>query len=92
MRKRVFRMAALLFLPPIPVVAQSTQAYLTGTADDSLSGRPVANATVSCRGLANSAALEARSDAFGRFTFTAISPGLYGIRVEAPGYQSQELR
>ncbi len=85
-------MAALLLMAPLPVAAQSTQAYLTGTADDSLSGRPIANATVSCRGLSSSATLPGRTDAAGRFTFAAISPGLFSIRIDAPGYQSQELR
>jgi hypothetical protein len=79
-------------LAPLPGAAQSTQAYLTGAADDSLSGRPISGATVFCRGLAGSIYLPGRTDAAGRFTFAAISPGLYSIRIDAPGYQSQELR
>jgi len=92
MRIRIGRIAALLLLTPFPVTAQSTQAYLTGTADDSVSGHSIPNATISCRGLASSAALPGHTDAGGRFTFAALSPGSYSIRIDAPGYQSQELR
>ncbi len=92
MRNWIGWLAALLLLMPRAAVAQSTQAYLTGTADDSVSGHSIPNATISCRGLASSAALPGQTDAAGRFTFAALSPGSYSIRIDAPGYQSQELR
>lgn len=96
MQTWIDRWAAVLLLAPaltqFRAGAQSTQAYLTGTAIDSVSGRPVAHATVSCRGLSTSAALPGETDGAGRFTFAAVSPGNYMIRIDAPGYQSQELR
>jgi outer membrane receptor protein involved in Fe transport len=91
MRIRTGRLAALLLLMPQAAIAQSTQAYLTGTADDSVSGQSIPNATISCRGLASSADLPGHTDTAGRFTFAALSPGSYSIRIDAPGYQSQEL-
>jgi hypothetical protein len=81
----------LLLLAVLSVAAQSTQAYLTGTADDSVSGRRITGATVSCLGIENSSAIPGKTDATGRFTFAALSPGSYRVRIDAAGYQSQEL-
>jgi hypothetical protein len=82
---------ALLLIACLSAAAQSTQAYLIGIADDAVSGRPIGNATISCIGLENSAAIPGKTDGAGRFALAAVSPGLYRIRIDAPGYQSQEL-
>ncbi len=87
---RRFPLLALL-LVAAPLHPQSTQAYLAGAIADSITGRAIAAASISCQNLTGAAPIPARSSASGRFSFAALSPGQYSIRVDAPGYQSQEL-
>ena len=85
------RCALLAILTAAPLHAQSTQAYLAGTIADSITGLAVVNASVSCRNWNSATPISGRGGLSGRFTFAALSPGQYEIRVDAPGYQSQEL-
>jgi hypothetical protein len=88
---RPWNAGVLLLLAAFSAAAQSTQAYINGIADDSVSGRAIAGAAISCLGLVNSAAIPGKTDNGGRFTLAALSPGQYRIRIDAAGYQSQEL-
>ncbi len=90
MRRLTFD-TVLLLVAAVPLHAQSTQAYLAGNITDSITGLAIANASISCRSLNSDVTIPGRSSLSGRFTFAALSPGQYGIRVDAAGYQSQEL-
>ena len=74
-----------------PSHAQTTQAYLSGTVTDSITGLAVPIASVSCLSLGSGVAIPGHTSLSGRFTFAALSPGQYSVRVDAAGYQSQEL-
>lgn len=91
MRRRLSLTAVSVLAAVMPIHAQSTQAYLTGSVTDSITGLAIASASISCHSLNSGAAIPERSSASGRFTFAALSPGQYSIRIDAPGYQSQEL-
>ena len=81
----------ILFCRHAAFYPQSTQAYLAGTVADSITGIAIGSASISCRNWNSATAIPGRTGASGRFTFAALSPGQYEIRVDAPGYQSQEL-
>ena len=55
-----------------------------------ITGIAIGSASISCRNWNSATAIQAALSPC-RFTFAALSPGQYGIRIDAPGYQSQEL-
>ena len=90
MRRRLLLIGVSL-VSAIPFHAQTTQAYLSGSVTDSITGMAIPGASISCLSLNSGVAIPGRTAISGRFTFAALSPGQYSIRVDAPGYQSQEL-
>src|SRR5258706_8068318 len=70
--------------------AQTTQGLISGQIIDAVSAGPVAGAAVTCESSAGLRA-SANSGGSGTFALPLLSPGVYRVRVEAPGYQSQEL-
>ena len=72
------------------VFAQSDTSSLSGTISDS-SGAVVANAKVSVHNDAIHTDRDAISNEAGNFTVTNLAPGIYTIRVEAPGFQTTTL-
>ena len=72
--------------------AQTTQGLISGRILDSVTGQPVAGASVSFSSVAISAAGTAKSDARGYYFLPLLSAGTYTIRVSGDKYQPQELQ
>lgn len=68
--------------------AQTTQGLISGRLVDSITGRPVENATIAYSGSTDSkgSALSGRN---GTYYLLLLSPGVYQVQVTAKGYQSQ---
>jgi hypothetical protein len=72
------------------LAGQTTQGLISGRLVNSVTGRPVANATVSYTGSAASGT--SVSDARGYYYILSVSPGTYLVRAAAPGFQAQEVQ
>jgi hypothetical protein len=81
----------LLALAAPPAAAQSTTGRITGTVSDA-SNQIVAGATVTIVNEATGESRTSTSDQAGGFTFAALEPGTYTIRVELTGFQSHERK
>ncbi len=71
-------------------LSQTTQGLITGRVVDSVSGQPVAAAQISWFKVTTPLGEKAVSDSAGYFNLPLLSPGLYHLRIDAPGYQGQE--
>ena len=80
-----------LLLSAVEGYPQTTQGLITGRAIDSISGAAVADARVSWSQVAQPLGGAAIADGAGNFNIPLLSPGRYHLRVEAQGYQGQEL-
>jgi hypothetical protein len=69
--------------------AQTAQALISGTVRDGRSGRGIA-ARIVVTGAGQRVQLQ--SDAAGRFSALLLPPGSYRVRVDAAGFQAQEVR
>ncbi len=85
MTHRVFQ-ALLVFLAISPVFAQDT-AVLTGTVTDS-SNAVVANAQVIATNVANNFETTTLTNAEGLYRIPFLRPGMYRVRIAAPGFKS----
>src|SRR5712671_259964 len=74
------------------LTAQTTQGLISGSILNSVTGRPVAGASVSFTSATLSAAGTLQSDAAGYYFLPLLSTGTYTIRAVADGYQTQELQ
>lgn len=76
-------------------VAISAQDTVTGAFDglvtDSRTGNPIAQATVQIINRYTQVPVAKRTDAQGRFYQGLLQPGIYTIRVSAPGYQTSSV-
>ena len=90
----IFRRGALVFLAFWATVsfAQTTQGLISGRLVDSVTGRPIAAASVLYSSSLSNLAGASASDASGYYYLPLLSPGFYRIRVNASGYQSQEVQ
>jgi hypothetical protein len=73
-------------------ISQTTQGLISGQLADSVTGRPVAAASVFYSSATGNLAGAASSDASGYYYLPLLSPGTYQIRVTSPAYQSQEVQ
>ncbi|HKD08405.1 MAG TPA: carboxypeptidase regulatory-like domain-containing protein [Bryobacteraceae bacterium] len=88
---RVIKAVLTALALTVSVQAQTTQGIISGKIVDSVTGRPVAGASVSySAALASTVTL--RSDIGGYFFLPLLSAGTYAIRVSADHYQPQELQ
>ena len=72
------------------VLAQNTQASLTGTVLDP-SGAAIAAGKVTATNAGTGIARTVQSDSSGRYTVTNLNPGTYKVAVEAPGFTTKVL-
>lgn len=86
--------ARLLFLGVCGVsglLAQTTQGLISGAILNSVTGKPIAGASVTFDSSALSASGAYKTDPNGDFFLPLLSPGTYTIRASATGYQAQQL-
>lgn len=81
----------LLCLCAATLAGQTTQGMISGRLLNSVTGRPVANATVSYSGTTASTGASV-SDSDGYYYILLLSPGTYQVRATAKDYQSQEVQ
>ncbi len=81
-----------ILLVPLLAHTQTTQGIISGRLVDSRTGIAIVGAPVICRSQATDAVVTARSDDGGFYNLPLLSPGFYSVRVEATGYQAQELQ
>ena len=58
---------------------------------NSLTGRPLSGASVETSSFTSTSTGRSVSDAGGYYYLPLLSPGMYRVRVTAPGFQSQEV-
>lgn len=87
--RRLAKVAAILLLIGLPAKTQVLYGSLVGGVSDP-SGSAVPTATVSITNLETSAARTISVDGEGRFTLSNLQPGLYTLRVSAPGFRKHE--
>jgi hypothetical protein len=72
--------------------AQTTQGLISGRVLNSVTGRPVAGASVEYSAPALSAAGTAKTDIGGYYFLPLLSAGTYSVRAAGEAYQAQELQ
>jgi hypothetical protein len=88
----LLQILGLLFLAALAGVCQTTQGLISGNLVNSVTGRPVAGATILYSSSTSNLAGASMSDASGYYYLPLLSPSLYQIQVTAPAYQSQEVQ
>lgn len=68
--------------------AQSTSGTLTGVVTDK-SGAAVPNVFVESRDTARNRSLKVQTTQEGNYAFASVTPGIYDVRISAPGFKSQ---
>src|SRR5579871_6301300 len=81
--------AGVLCMPALP---QTTQGVIVGRILDSLTGLPIASASVSCTRQDTSLISPAHVSVGGDYAILSLSPGRYIVTVNAPQYQAQQAR
>jgi hypothetical protein len=71
--------------------AQSGTTSLHGVVTDK-SGASVGDAKVTLNNSGNGAMLETKTNAVGEYEYSALAPGNYDLRIEAPGFQQAEFK
>lgn len=75
----------------VPAVAQSVKGTVSGNVTDS-NGAAIPGATVTLVGDQKADTRSVTTNDSGRFSFTAIQPGTYSIKIEQKGFQALEHR
>ena len=86
------RALPLILLSAVAGVSQTTQGLISGQLVNSVTGRPVAAASVAYSSSTSNLAGSARSDDAGYYYLPLLSPGSYRISVTAESYQTQEVQ
>jgi hypothetical protein len=89
----IHRRGALVWLFACAALhAQTTQGLISGRVVDSRTGSPLAGASITYTSTAGPIGGTASSDRTGYFILPLLTPGFYRLRVEAGGYQAQEVQ
>jgi hypothetical protein len=75
----------------LPLAAQTTQGLISGSIINSVTGKPIAGASVTYTSQTLAATGTLKSDTAGYYFLPLLSAGTYTIRTTADQYQSQEL-
>jgi hypothetical protein len=81
---------ALLVSAPVAASAQSAQGGLRGTVKDAQS--PIPGVTVTMVNEANGVARDTASNGVGEYSFPAVEPGTYTVRVSLQGFKTFERK
>lgn len=81
-----------LALLALAAMAQTTQGVISGRLVSSVTGRPIAQASVSFASDTSTSSGNSVSDENGYYALPLLSPGMYRIRAIAMGYQAQEVQ
>jgi hypothetical protein len=92
LRLRVLHLAAFVLIGCAAGFSQTTQGLISGRLLNSVTGRPIENASVGFSSTTSNLAGAAPADASGYYYLPLLSPGFYRIRVTAPDFQSQEVQ
>jgi len=87
MRRQIFVAAVLTFLLVSNALAQSTNATVGGTVQDS-SGAFIPGVSVSATNTGTGIVTTVVSNEAGAYQFASLQPGTYEIKAELPGFQS----
>src|SRR5271154_346367 len=82
----------LAVLGAAALAGQTTQGVISGRLLNSITGRPIAAASVEYSSEVNTSSGRGASDASGYYTLPLLSPGVYRVRVVAAQFQSQEVQ
>ena len=82
--------AFILMIGSLALEAQTTQGLISGRVSD-LDEKPVGGAEISAESLETSTHVQGRTNTDGLFVLPLLPPGKYRVRVDAPGYQGQEI-
>jgi hypothetical protein len=88
---RAYALATFVFLFALPARSQTTDGLISGRITDLFSGAGLANVTVTFLNPDQNSHGAAATDGSGNYALPLLSPGEYFIRVEARGYQAQEI-
>jgi hypothetical protein len=87
----MFAVVLLVGMLAAAAVAQSVTGSISGTVTDSAGG-VIVGASVTLRSDQTGSTRTATTSEDGRFSFAALQPGVYTIKVEQPGFQSLERK
>lgn len=91
--RHALKLALALFLSAAAhVSAQTTQGLIAGRILNSVTGRPVADATIAWSSTTLAASGVQKSDSLGYYFLPLLSAGTYSVKTEAGTFQSQELQ
>jgi hypothetical protein len=79
----------VLFMVTVRQSLYAQTAHLTGRISDQ-TGASVPNASVTIRNVRTNTSLASHSNATGDYTFSAVPPGNYSVRVDKPGFETLE--
>jgi hypothetical protein len=86
------RAVAIFFgLAAAQCFAQTTDGLISGRVSDQMSDAPVSRATIQFSNPEVNIRGVSAPDVSGNFSLPLLSPGVYSIRIEAAGYQAQEI-
>jgi hypothetical protein len=76
----------------VSLFGQTTQGLISGRVRNSVNGQPLGGARIEYSALSGVLSGSSQSDEEGYYYLPLLSPGLYRVRVEAQGYQAQEVQ
>ncbi|HET7215277.1 MAG TPA: carboxypeptidase-like regulatory domain-containing protein [Terriglobia bacterium] len=90
-KKFLLSVLIISFSFSIPIYAQNSGATLSGVVSDS-SGSPVADVRISVSNVFTGQAVEARTDASGRYSVSKLGPGDYEVTAVAEGFPTSQSK
>jgi hypothetical protein len=86
-RQLLMLLVAFGLVAGVPLVAQSGRGTLAGTVTDT-SGGVIPGAAVGLKEISTGSGYATKSGAEGLFTFNELPPGIYTLKITAPGFES----
>ena len=90
MLQKIMSVAVITLFSVLMAFGQASDAEIAGTARDT-SGGPVAGAMITLSNQDSGFTRNASSDGEGRYRFAALAPGRYSLKLEAPGFKTENV-